>query len=333
MCEKLNPVQGFCISVFFPMSALILLSDQVKHLQLSIELLRTRLSLALGAQRTKQNAGSNEVKDINTLIEAINTKNACGIQLTSAYSAKFPGCELLSARHRQGANRGTHYDFEALVKHNGVEAWHTIEHKGSYKYTPIKADERPWDAGVQFHNGGCEKYNLTRKYARTWYDQYIATNYLKSEYGITAPTPSFEDWFKGDCKAQDDPKTEFGKALKAAVRERHGPTASLLEKRQQVNEALDITEEDITLLKTEVMAVANEALKQKERWLTIRGDLTGSFHCAWYPQFTVKHIEEVRVTKKKDISIEFRCNDNFVFEGLLRWGKGAGFSNLRLDMR
>jgi len=311
----------------------MLLSTQVNLLQESIANLETRLLEAISTLRTKQNAGSNEVKDINTIINAIQTKTPCGIQLISTYATKFPGSELLSARPRLGANRGTHYDFEALINTNGVEAWHSIEHKGSYKYTPIKKEERPWDAGVQFHNGGCEKYSLTRKYARTWYDHYIASNVLKSEFGITAPTPTFEDWFKWDCKAQDDPKTEFGKELKVTVRERRGPTASLLEKRQQVNEALDITEEDITLLKTEVIAIANEALKHKERWLTIHGDLTGSFHCAWYPQFTITSINEVIVTKKKDISIEFRCNDNFVFEGLLRWGKGAGFSNLRLDMR
>jgi hypothetical protein len=284
-------------------------------------------------ERTKQNAGSNEIKDITTIINGINTKTPCGIQLIAAYALRFPGEELLSARPRQGSNRGTHYDFEALIKINGVEAWHPIEHKGSYKYTAIKSDERPWDAGVQFHNGGCEKYTFTKKYAKKWYDEYIVSDVLRKEFDIKALTPTFEEWFKGDCKVQDDPKTEFGKELKATVRRLRGPRASLLEKRRYINEALDITAEDITLLKTEIIDIANQVLLQKERWLTIRGDLAGSFHCAWYPQFSISRIEEVIVEKKKDISFEFRCNDNFVFTGLLRWGKGAGFSNIRLDMR
>ena len=290
-------------------------------------------NLVLLEKRTKQAAGENEAKDIATIIDAINTKTPCGIQLTTAYAAKFPGSELVSARPRKGANRGTHYDFEALIRTDATESWQRIEHKGSAKYVPIKAGETPWDAGVQFHNGGCEKYAIARKYAQAWYDYYIVSDVLKRDFDVKAPTPTFDEWFKGDCKVQDNPTTEFGKELKATVRRIRGAKASLLEKREAVITALDITEEDLRQLNTDVRAIANEALLQKEAWLTIRGDLTGAFHCAWYPQFTITRIEQVIVRKKKDIEFEFRCNDNFVFHGLLRWGKGAGFSNLRLDMR
>jgi hypothetical protein len=308
------------------------LSLRLTTLRSQIAVLTERLALVESAQgRTKQKAGENEAKDIEAIIAGINTKNACGARITDEFTRKFPGHELLSARPRQGGNRGTHYDFEALIRTAaGAETWARIEHKGSYKYAAIGADDAPWSAGVQFYNGGCEKYSLAKKYARTWYDAYIATGALATEFGLMNPAPTYDDWFKSDCKAQDDPKTEFGKELKSVVRAAGG---SLLEKRATVNTALTITEEDERVLKDEVRTIANQALNQKEYWLTIRGNLDGEFVCAWYPQFTITAIEEVVVTKNRDIELEFRCNDAFVFHGILRWGKGAGFSNLRLDLK
>ena len=295
--------------------------------------LTERLAVVESEKRTKQKAGENEAKDIAAIITGINTKNACGARIAAAFAHKFPEYEILSARPRQGGNRNTHYDFEALIRSSAgaTESWVRIEHKGSYKYSAIKTEETPWSAGVQFHNGGCEKYSIAKKYARTWYDTYIASGVFVTEFGLTKPVPTYDDWFKSDCKAQDDPKTEYGKELKAIVRA--AANGSLLGKRAAVNAALTITDEDVGILKEEVRAIANQALEQKDYWLTIRGDLDGEFECAWYPQFTITTIEEVLVTKKKDIELEFRCNDNFVFHGILRWGKGAGFSNLRLDLK
>jgi hypothetical protein len=35
----------------------------------------------------------------------------------------------------------------------------------------------------------------------------------------------------------------------------------------------------------------------------------------------------------KDVNFVFECDDGFKFGGILRWGKGAGFSNLRIDLK
>ena len=284
--------------------------------------------------RNKENAAVNEAADIEAIILAIHTKTECGLQIIKAFSKKFPDTELLDARKREGTSRGTHYDFEILVSIDGAEAeWKRAEHKGSKKYHPIQPDETPWKAGVQFHNGGCEKYSLAQKYARLWYETYIASNTLKTEFEIEAETPSFDEWFAKDCKVQSDPKTPFGLELKKKVRARRGPKASLLKERSAVISALEITDDDLETLKAEVLPIANEALEQKEYWLTIRGDLAGKFACAWNPKFTISAIETIRVTKKKDIKFEFRCAENFVFHAILRWGKGAGFSCLRIDLK
>ena len=325
------------LSSLSSLSYLSYLSSKVAALSATAASLSARLALVESnnhsnhSNRTKEKAGENEAKDINAIIEGINTKNKCGINVLDAFASKFPGREILSARPRQGGNRGTHYDFEMLIRTGATEEWKCVEHKGSRQASPIKSDENPWDAGVQFHNGGCEKYSLAKKYALAWHDMYIASNTFKEEFGITAPVPTYDEWFKGDCKAQDDPKTAFGKELKHIVRTSR--KSSLLEKRDAVNSALDITKDDVRTLADEVLPIANHALKQKDYWLTIRGDLLGDFVCAWYPQFTITAIEEVIVTKNKDIELEFRCEDDFVFHGILRWGKGAGFSNLRLDLK
>ena len=288
-------------------------------------------------KRTKATAGEHETLDIKDIIEGINSKNTCGTRIAEAFRNKFSdsGCLLISARPRNGGNRGTHYDFEVLIRHPcGKEEWSRVEHKGSFKNIAIKADETPWSAGVQFHNGGCEKYSIAKKYARTWYDMYIVSGAFGAEFGLTKSAPTFEDWFRSDCKTQGDPKTEFGKELKKVVRAAGSADNKHLRlKRTAVNDALNITAEDIEVLKKEVLQIANVALEQKDYWLTIRGDVKGDFVCAWYPKFLVTGIDEIIVTKKLDIELEFRCNDNFVFHGILRWRKGAGFSNLRLDLK
>jgi len=286
--------------------------------------------------RTKKTAAANEVLDIKAIVNGIKIKNGCGPKIMLTFIEQFPGKEIISARERTGGSRGTHYDFEIQIGNIGSKAegeWKHVEHKGSKKYAPIKAADKPWNAGVQFHNGGAEKYSLALKYAHEWYDIYIGSNKLKTDFSISAPIPTFEDWFKGDCKAQDKPKTAFSKELKEKVRAKRGVKSSLLAERKAVNDKLIITDEDKKTLIKEVLPIANQALEQKDYWLTIHGDLAGDFHCVWYPKFVIKSIEEVIITKKKDIEMEFRCSEGFTFRGILRWGYGAGFSNLRLDLK
>ena len=57
------------------------------------------------------------------------------------------------------------------------------------------------------------------------------------------------------------------------------------------------------------------------------------FNVSWYPKFIINDIISINVIKKKDIEFEFKCSDNVSFNGILRWGKGAGFSCLRIDFK
>ena len=277
--------------------------------------------------RTRNLAAANETLDIKTIVNAINLNTLCGIKIKTNFKETF-GIDIESARHRKGSNRGTHYDFEIMVN----SEWKKVEHKGSRDYRLPKHDESPWKAGVQFHNGGFEKYTLTRKYARVWYDTHIASGSLKTEFELTSDIPTFEEWVN-DCKVQSDPKTIFGKELKQKVRAIRGPRGSLLEKRAAVNAAIEITDEDKATFISEVLAITNSVLDEKDYWLSIHGDLDGDFHAVWYPKFRIDSILDVSFEKNLDIDITFNCANDFKFNGIMRWGKGAGFSCLRVDLK
>lgn len=287
--------------------------------------------------RTRDMAGRNETEDIINIVNALHTKTEGGLKLIEAFKEKF-GLEILDARERSG-NRGVHYDFQILVRtrifHLREKTWSTrdvwknVEHKGSQTTTPIPSDQTPWAAGVQFHNGGCDKYTIGKIYAKKWYDLLIASGQLQREWNLSSPIPTFEEWFNKDAKAQGDPKTPFSVELKEKVKSSGG---SLGDKRRAVHEVFQPSDEDLNLFKKEALAILNESLCQKDVWLTIHGDIQGSFHCAWYPQFLISELPSVTIRKEKDIWFDFDCPET-KFSCILRWGKGAGFSNLRIDAR
>lgn len=274
-------------------------------------------------KRTRDQSGKHEQEDIRFLVNAIQSRSEAGLKVIGAFKQQF-GLDILDAKERPG-NRGVHYDFLILV---GSE-WKKVEHKGSRRYVPIAAEQTPWAAGVQFHNGGCDKYTISKQYARLWYDTYIGSGQFKREWNLTSELPTFEEWFARDAKVQGDPGTAFGKELKETVRKAKG---SLRAYRQSVNTLFTPTEEDLTLFKQEALKLINEVLREKDYWLTIHGDLTKEFYCQWYPPFTVSSMDTCVLRKEKDIWFDFQGGDK-KFCCILRWGKGAGFSNLRIDAR
>ena len=282
-------------------------------------------------ERTKEKAAENETKDIESIVKGIKEKNESGIKIINAFKEKFD-LEILDARARKGS-RKTHYDFEILLSIDEKEVWKHVEHKGSKDYKPINTEKKVWASGVQFYNGPADKFSFTKKYAQLWYDTYIESNLLKNEWALEAAVPSFNDWYTKDAKVQGDPKTPFGKELKKKVREKLGARASLLDKRTLINETLEMTEEDETLFIQEVLPITNTVLNDKDYWLVIHGNVNSNFHVAWFPKFLIPTINSVKINKCKDLQFEFLCDDNYTFNGILRWGKGAGFSNLRVDLK
>ena len=284
------------------------------------------------AERTKANAGANEDADISKIVDGINARNECGQKIIET-AQRMLNIMIVGARRRTGSSRGTHHDFEVLVQITPrLTVWRKIEHKGGKTIMPIKEGEKPWAAGIQFYNGGCEKFAFTKIYAKLWYDKLIASEVLKNKFNIKAPIPTFEDWFALDCKTQGEPKTAFGKEMKAVYRS-YDKRPVLEEERREIVDTFSVTEENTRELMAEVLTIANGVLKEKEMWLTIRGNLDGDFNCAWYPNFTLSKINSVTLQKGLDIRFEFHCEGLDPFHGHLRWGSSQGISNLRMDLK
>ena len=269
-------------------------------------------------------AGKHEVLDTRWMVEAINTGSALGHRLVTTFQETF-GLLPTKARLVPHSTRGNHHDMELLI---GNE-WKNIEIKNSQKYTPIHTD-RPWKDGVQFYNGSCSKFAFAKKYAKTWYDMYVGNHVLSMIWEVDAPIPSFEEWYTRDCCVQGNPKTAFGKELKQKVREQE---ASLRDAREMVLDDLEMTEEEKQELIQEVSDIVRPILLEKDYWLVIHGNIMDQFHVKWFPNYVIPEIQEVTFHKKKDAEFTFHCEDGFEFTGILRWGKGAGHSCLRVDLK
>jgi hypothetical protein len=133
--------------------------------------------------RTKAKAGKNERLDITKIVDEINNKTSIGLKICTA----FIGGEIIAARNptkkKQKGNRSLYYDYEILVRRINddsevIETWEQVEHKGSKQFRSISESEMPWVAGVQFYNGGCEKYEIAIAYAKIWYNEYILSGSL-----------------------------------------------------------------------------------------------------------------------------------------------------------
>ena len=294
-------------------------------------------------ERTKRNAKAHEDADIEAIITAINTADSpAGKALRSAYKKRF-GVKLLAARRsppsatgKRVGGRGVHYDFQIQVGTPSANRWLNVEHKGSKTYAPIDPDLPPWTGGVQFYNGGMEKYRLARRYAEAWYTKYVGSGLLKARYGLKSAIPTLEEWIAKDAKVQGKPKTPFGKELKAVYQARTGCAGKSLTAERDEFVAEFVTSCDAgecARLAEDILPLVRDSLGQKDVWLQIAGDVNGDFHLAWSPQLCVERIERVTIVAGRDIELAVECGADFKFGGILRWGYGAGFSNLRLDLR
>lgn len=295
---------------------------------------------AVKKERTRDTAKANEDKDIEFLLQVMNDPtNLLGTKLKEEFHKKF-GKRLLAARRcdasttgKKAGGRSVHYDFQIQTE----EGWFHVEHKGSQQFLPIDPSLPPWASGVQFHNGGMEKYRLAKKYAEAWYKKWVGSGLLKQRYGIKAEIPSLDEWMKKDAKVQGNPGTAFSKELKKTYRALHNEKkVSLTAERDEfVIEFLKTcTAEDCELLKQDILPILKEAFETKQYWLQIHGSLaSGNVHCAWTKQLSIPEIKKIDLVISSDIWAVIACENNFYFGGLLRFGKGSGFSNVRIDLR
>lgn len=290
--------------------------------------------------------GQNEKEQIEAIIKHINERTPSGKKIIDCFYNTF-NLTIISARDRTGGNRGTHYDFEILTEENPGK-WFRVESKASKDKKEIS--DKPWELGVQFLNGKPQDYICCDIYAELWYKEYIESNLFTNMFGISASVPSYEEWRDKDAFCQSDPKTLYGIQLKNNFRDSWGPKSSMkdigdgLDPRYHIFEQFNMNNDELNELKSQIYPRANEALRVKDYWFALAGDVTNpdTFNCKWYSKFTISTIESIAINKERckqkgDITFDvFAKNDEgqpFNFHTHMRWGKGVGFSNIRMDMK
>ena len=285
-------------------------------------------------KRTRDEAKKNEDADVKAIVAAIHNRTPTGLKLVAAFERRF-GCRLLDARQLKAAGgRGKHYDLEIEVEGLG---WQKVEHKGSATYKPIDHEQPPWVQGVQFYNGTGSKYTLAIRYATEWHTKYIASGHINRTYGLKSTPPSLDEWLKKDAFVQGNPKTTWGLELRSKFRPAdgtRGKRAGCFDERDEMKQLFNVADCDLTTITKEVLELAQAVLSEKNYWLQIQGDVAGNFNCEWHPQINVSKITDVQVVEEcSDVLIRFQTDMGFPIHAMLRWGKGQGLSNIRIDLR
>jgi hypothetical protein len=134
---------------------------------------------------------------------------------------------------------------------------------------------------------------------------------------------------------QGDPTTPFGLELRSKFRgeDASDKKDSCFAERDEMVKDFVASDADIETLKTEVLATAQAVLKEKDYWLQINGDINNKFHCKWSKTLTITTITDVKRTPSSDVQLEFSTDMGFPIIARLRWGKGQGLSNIRIDLK
>ena len=105
--------------------------------------------------------------------------------------------------------------------------------------------------------------------------------------------------------------------------------------RKKVNDRFiqEINDHDKTTLVKQVQEKYNHVMNEKHVWLQTTGDPDNDFSFKWYLQIQPLQIIDVKIQKKKDIEFIFKLEDNTHIKGIMRWGKGCGFSCFRMDLK
>tara|TARA_Y100000389_G_scaffold6363_1_gene6129 strand:+ start:336 stop:1367 length:1032 start_codon:yes stop_codon:yes gene_type:complete len=298
---------------------------------------RSGLVKFLDAKLSKTDGRSTAKKDedirVFEICAEINNNTEIGRLLKQEYYIQR-GIEILRVEKRGGNN--IHYDI--LIFHpDGTTA--RCEEKGTKKYCE-KIDEttKPYENSVEFYNGPAANFSIPNKYLKLWYDIITNNPDFNKKYNLPEP-PSFEDWLIGGPYCMVDPKSDYSKTLKINYRSLY-PGKSMnswghnnIDYREGPNKEFDITDEEKSILIEEVQNIYNDIMNQKDVWLQTTGKIDGQFSFKWFDKIEPQKIVNVELVKKKDIEFIFELEDNTSFTGIMRWGKGCGFSCFRMDFK
>jgi len=281
----------------------------------------------------RHTAKADEDIRVKWICEQINNKTDIGIKLCADYFEKFN--EQILRVEKKG-NNNDHYDI--LIYHTDGTS-NKCEEKGTKRYSEIiDPDTPPYENSVEFYNGPAQNFSISRDYLQLWYDINVNNEEIKEEYTLPE-IPSFEDWLHGGPYCMVDPKSEYSKVLRAHYRglypgkSMNGTGHENRDYRIRPIEQFSLTEEDKVILIKEVQDIYNNVMNDKEVWLQTTGIPGALFSYRWYDKIEPKVIKHVELIKKKDIGFKFILEDETFFTGIMRWGKGCGFSCFRMDLK
>jgi len=281
----------------------------------------------------RQTAKKDEDIRVQWICDQINQRTEVGLKIMFDYKKKFEK-EIRSVIKKGGNN--IHYDI--LIQHTDGTTIR-CEEKGTQKYTEvINENTSPYENSVEFYNGPAQYFSISKKYLKLWYDLIVNVSDINLKYNLPDP-PSFEEWLVGGPYCMVDPKSEYSIKTKENYRVKY-PKKSMngwghdeIDYRIRVNDSFEITEEEKSILIKEVQTIYNDIMNQKDVWLQTTGTIDGSFSFKWFDKISPKKIVNVELLKKKDIEFIFKLEDGSSFTGIMRWGKGCGFSCFRMDFK
>lgn len=287
----------------------------------------------------RKTAKKDEDIRVQWICDNINTDTQWGIIFKSDYKNKFG--KTIQKVEKQGKN-SDHYDI--LIYHTD-ETIYKCEEKGNKKKYDLYKSKKPWSKAVQRYNGSASWAEIVCKiYSRLWYEKIVSNTEINNMIGNTLDYPLFDDWWC-DCKSTD-PKTEWGKENKQKVKEKwkndnkdislNGKNGVPIDGRELIIndfKCLFISDIKLKLIKL-IEEKINEIMSEKDIWVTTCGEIPNIEYRFWN-KLEPEEITDIKIKYNKGSDIIFECivkeGDNI--ECPLRWGKGCGFSNLRLDIR
>jgi hypothetical protein len=273
---------------------------------------------------------------VEWICDNINNDTDIGEKIKIEYYEKFN--KIILYVEKKGGNN-IHYDI--LIYHEDG-TFDRCEEKGTKKVCGLNKLKTPWEKSVQRYNGTANwAEKICKIYARVWYDKIVNNSDINIMIGNSLDIPSFEEWWC-DCKSTD-PITMWGKENKKLVREKWGERVSLNTNKGGLIDGRVLVIEDFKKLFTDdikvdlmnlIQAKINDIMSEKDVWITTCGEVPNIEYRLWdkIPSEKIKDIN-LKYSKGSDIIFECICENENNFDCYLRWGKGCGFSNMRLDIR
>ena len=281
----------------------------------------------------RRTAKKDEDIRVEGICEHLNNDTELGDRMKIEYYEKFN--KVILYVEKKGGNN-IHYDI--LIHHtDGIT--NSCEEKGTQNYSEvINENTPPHENSVEFYNGPAKNFSISKKYLKIWYDLVVNNPEINQKYNLPEPPP-FEAWLKGGPYCMVDPKSEYSIKTKQNYRDKF-PNKSMngwghgeIDYRIEPNNAFDITDVDKSTLIEEVQNIYDDIMNQKDVWLQTTGTIDGPFSFKWFDKIEPKKIIDVELVKNKDIEFIFKLEDNSSFTGIMRWGKGCGFSCFRVDFK